>query len=84
LLGVVASYLASTNASCGVPISVIRDSGLAQLAGGWHEGVLQVGRKPQAGIPLTAFQETLRGRFSERFPTAPFSFEPGDIVSIRS
>ena len=29
----------------------------------------------------TDFEETLRRRFSERFPTAQFSFEPGDIVN---
>ena len=49
--------------------------------GGSHEGVLQVALKPEAGIRLTDFEETLRGRFSERFPTAQFSFEPGDIVN---
>src|SRR6185295_8464874 len=49
--------------------------------GGSHEGVLQVALKPEAGIQLTAFQETLRGRFTERFPAAQFSFEPGDIVN---
>src|SRR4029450_4510887 len=27
------------------------------------------------------FEETLRRRFNERFPTAQFSFEPGDIVN---
>ena len=49
--------------------------------GGSHEGVLQVALKPEAGIRLTDFEETLRQRFSERFPTAQFSFEPGDIVN---
>jgi multidrug efflux pump subunit AcrB len=49
--------------------------------GGPHEGVLQVALKPDAGIRLTDFQETLRRRFSERFPKAQFSFEPGDIVN---
>jgi multidrug efflux pump subunit AcrB len=49
--------------------------------GGSHEGVLQVALKPEAGIRLTDFEETLRRRFSERFPTAQFSFEPGDIVN---
>jgi multidrug efflux pump subunit AcrB len=49
--------------------------------GGPHEGVLQVALKPDAGIRLTDFEETLRRRFSERFPTAQFSFEPGDIVN---
>src|SRR5207342_2505214 len=42
--------------------------------GGSHEGVLQVSLKPEAGIRLTDFEETLRRRFSERFPTAQFSF----------
>ena len=49
--------------------------------GGSHEGVLQVALKPQAGIRLTDFEEALRRRFTERFPTAQFSFEPGDIVN---
>jgi multidrug efflux pump subunit AcrB len=49
--------------------------------GGSHEGVLQVALKPQAGIQLIPFEETLRRRFKARFPTAQFSFEPGDIVN---
>src|SRR4029450_11876539 len=49
--------------------------------GGSHEGGLQVALKSQAGIRLTEFEEGLRRRFKERFPTAQFSFEPGDIVN---
>ena len=49
--------------------------------GGSHEGVMQVALKPKARLQLAHFQEVLRGRFLERFPTAQFSFEPGDIVS---
>jgi multidrug efflux pump subunit AcrB len=49
--------------------------------GGSHEGVLQVALRPEAGIRLTDFEETLRGRFKDRFPAAQFSFEPGDIVN---
>ena len=49
--------------------------------GGSHEGVLQVALRPDAGIRLVDFEETLRGRFKTRFPTAQFSFEPGDIVN---
>jgi multidrug efflux pump subunit AcrB len=49
--------------------------------GGSHEGVLQVALRPEAGISLEDFQETLRARFGEHFPTAQFSFEPGDIVN---
>src|SRR6185436_13596692 len=49
--------------------------------GGSHEGVLQVALKPEAGIRLTDLEEALRQRFHERFPTAQFSFEPGDIVN---
>jgi len=49
--------------------------------GGSHEGVLQVALKPQAGIRLTDLEEALRRRFTERFPAAQFSFEPGDIVN---
>jgi multidrug efflux pump subunit AcrB len=49
--------------------------------GGSHEGVLQVALEPDAPMRLDAFQEELRRRFAERFPTARFSFEPGDVVS---
>jgi multidrug efflux pump subunit AcrB len=49
--------------------------------GGSHEAVLQVALRPEASIQLTDFEEALRRRFNERFPTARFSFEPGDIVS---
>lgn len=49
--------------------------------GGSHEGVLQVSLRPGAGLRLEPFQESLRQRFHEKFPTATFSFEPGDIVS---
>jgi multidrug efflux pump subunit AcrB len=49
--------------------------------GGSHEAVLQIALKPEADIRLTDFEETLRRRFSQRFPTAQFSFEPGDIVN---
>ena len=49
--------------------------------GGSHEGVLQVSLRPGAGLRLEPFQESLRQRFREKFPTATFSFEPGDIVS---
>ncbi|MCU1383011.1 MAG: acriflavin resistance protein [Acidobacteria bacterium] len=49
--------------------------------GGSHEGVLQVALRPDAGIKLVDFEETLRGRFNIRFPAAQFSFEPGDIVN---
>jgi multidrug efflux pump subunit AcrB len=48
--------------------------------GGSHEGVLQVALKPEAPLRLSEFEEALRDRFAERFPTAQFSFEPGDIV----
>jgi multidrug efflux pump subunit AcrB len=48
--------------------------------GGSHEGVLQVALKPDAPIPLAAFEEQLRERFAKRFPDVQFSFEPGDIV----
>lgn len=49
--------------------------------GGSHEGVLQVSLRPEADLRLEPFQEALRQRFHEKFPTATFSFEPGDIVS---
>jgi multidrug efflux pump subunit AcrB len=49
--------------------------------GGSHEGVLQIALKPTAGVRIEDFEEQLRRRFHDRFPTAQFSFEPGDIVS---
>jgi multidrug efflux pump subunit AcrB len=49
--------------------------------GGSHEGVLQVALTASAPLELQRFEETLRTRFATRFPTAQFSFEPGDIVS---
>jgi multidrug efflux pump subunit AcrB len=49
--------------------------------GGSHEAVLQIALKPDSGIRVTDFEETLRRRFRERFPGAQFSFEPGDIVN---
>jgi multidrug efflux pump subunit AcrB len=49
--------------------------------GGSHEGVLQVALRADAPLRLDAFEETLRGRFREKFPETQFSFEPGDIVS---
>ena len=48
--------------------------------GGSHEGVLQVALKPDTGIRLDTLEEDLRHRFAARFPSAQFSFEPGDIV----
>jgi multidrug efflux pump subunit AcrB len=48
--------------------------------GGSHEGVLQVALRKDAGIRLDAFEASLRDRFAARFPSAQFSFEPGDIV----
>jgi multidrug efflux pump subunit AcrB len=48
--------------------------------GGSHEGVLQVALKNSSGLELESFEEQLRRRFAKRFPSAQFSFEPGDIV----
>jgi multidrug efflux pump subunit AcrB len=48
--------------------------------GGSHEGVLQVALQPEAPLRLGDFEEALRRRFHDRFPTTQFSFEPGDIV----
>jgi len=48
--------------------------------GGSHEGVLQVALKRDAGLDLPSFEERLRQRFAARFPSAQFSFEPGDII----
>jgi hypothetical protein len=37
--------------------------------GGSHEAVVQVALTPGSGIRVTDFEETLRRRFRERFPT---------------
>jgi multidrug efflux pump subunit AcrB len=49
--------------------------------GGSHEGVLQVALKPDAPVTLESLQQKLRDAFHGKFPSAQFSFEPGDIVS---
>ena len=49
--------------------------------GGSHEGVLQVALRPDAPLRLDAFEEELRRRLHDKFPTAEFSFEPGDVIS---
>jgi multidrug efflux pump subunit AcrB len=49
--------------------------------GGSHEGVLQVALRPGAPLDLERVEATLRTRLAARFPSAQFSFEPGDIVS---
>ena len=49
--------------------------------GGSHEGVLQIALRPEAKLRLGDVEEALRRRFRDRFPSAQFSFEPGDIVS---
>jgi multidrug efflux pump subunit AcrB len=49
--------------------------------GGSHEGVLQVALTPDFTRPVADLEEDLRRRFRERFPSAQFSFEPGDIVN---
>jgi multidrug efflux pump subunit AcrB len=49
--------------------------------GGSHEAVLQVALTPEVPLRLPELQEELRTSFREKFPTAQFSFEPGDIVS---
>jgi multidrug efflux pump subunit AcrB len=48
--------------------------------GGPHEGVLQIALRNSARVDLETLEEQLRQRFATRFPTAQFSFEPGDIV----
>jgi multidrug efflux pump subunit AcrB len=49
--------------------------------GGSHEGVLQVALRPDTPMNLQSLQERLRDAFHRKFPSAQFSFEPGDIVS---
>ena len=49
--------------------------------GGSHEGVLQVALDTDVRMTLERFEEMLRARLTKRFPSAQFSFEPGDIVS---
>ena len=48
--------------------------------GGSHEGVLQVALKPEAGIRLTDFEETLRRRFSDTL-SRPRSFRSSPATS---
>jgi multidrug efflux pump subunit AcrB len=49
--------------------------------GGSHEGVLQVALKQDTSMTLEDLQQRLRNVFHSKFPSAQFSFEPGDIVS---
>lgn len=48
---------------------------------GPHEAVINVQLRPEAGIDIAKFEETLRGALGRKFPESVFSFEPGDIVS---
>jgi multidrug efflux pump subunit AcrB len=76
-----ASNVAFTLGYIGVQPSSYPINTIFLWTGGSHEGVLQVALRPEAGIRLTDFEEALRRRFGTRFPTAQFSFEPGDIVN---
>ena len=50
--------------------------------GGSHEGVLQVALRPDAGASRSrTSKKSCAGASASGFPTAQFSFEPGDIVS---
>jgi multidrug efflux pump subunit AcrB len=48
---------------------------------GPHEAILLVALKPGERMKLDALKDELRRRLKERYPTARFSFEAGDIVS---
>jgi multidrug efflux pump subunit AcrB len=49
--------------------------------GGPEEGWLAVQLKPEAGVKVESFQESLRGIFARDLPGVRLSFEPQDIVS---
>lgn len=47
---------------------------------GPHESVIRINLNKKAGYPIEQFKEELRKRFTEEFPDARLSFEPGDLV----
>jgi multidrug efflux pump subunit AcrB len=48
---------------------------------GPQQAIINVGLEPGSGIKLRDLEERLRTRFARDFPTARFSFDPGDLVS---
>lgn len=47
---------------------------------GPHESVIRINLNKKAGFPIEKFKEELREKFTQQFPDAKLSFEPGDLV----
>src|SRR5207244_12543517 len=75
------SHVAMTLGYVGVQPSSYPINTIFLWTGGSHEGVLQVALDRDMPMTLDRFEEMLRVRLAKRFPSAQFSFEPGDIVS---
>src|ERR1700687_3318111 len=48
---------------------------------GSQQAIINVGLKPGASISLRSLEENLRQKLPQEFPTAHFSFDPGDLIS---
>jgi multidrug efflux pump subunit AcrB len=48
---------------------------------GSQQAIINVGLKPGASISLRSLEENLRQKLPLEFPTARFSFDPGDLIS---
>jgi multidrug efflux pump subunit AcrB len=48
---------------------------------GPQQAIINVGLKPGASISLRSLEENLRQKLPQEFPSARFSFDPGDLIS---
>ena len=48
---------------------------------GSQQAIINVGLKPGASISLRRLEENLRQKLPQEFPSARFSFDPGDLIS---
>jgi multidrug efflux pump subunit AcrB len=48
---------------------------------GSQQAIINVGLKPGASISLRSLEENLRQNLPQEFPSARFSFDPGDLIS---
>ena len=48
---------------------------------GSQQAIINVGLKPGASISLRSLEENLRQKLPQEFPSARFSFDPGDLIS---
>jgi multidrug efflux pump subunit AcrB len=48
---------------------------------GSQQAIINVGLKPGASISLRSLEENLRHKLPQEFPSARFSFDPGDLIS---